>query len=654
MNLDARPFRAGALAALALLGTLLLAATASAAPANDNIAGAKVLPAALPSTTPATTVGATGEPGETVYSNPATESVWFAWTPSASTTAFVDLCNSGFTGDATPTFGIGVYTGGATWASLTVVAETAGPCKLKFSATAGTTYKIQVDFLHAQGDFNFTLRKPQPPANDNFASAQNLGNALPFSVAGSTIDATSGEAGEPSLGFPARTVWYSWTAPVTGHVQLGGCPFETQPGSAANKILAVYTGATLATLGKVAETTNCKMELDVAAGTTYKIVFSGSVAGEGTFTLSMVSATPPANDNLAAAAVVGPALPFSVAGDNSFATLEPEESKLQISEISSPSHSVWYRWTPTVSQRVKLNACSVALRPRLGVFTGNTITTLVKATEPQSGAPYCAVELNAVAGTTYRIAIAGGPSEGQEGAFTLNAHVVSRPANDDLSSAIPIGPGLPIAVDGSNADATVEKSEARPIFETSPLGTVWYRWDSGFSGPVEISTCGSATSVIAAVHTGATFGTMTRIVPAGEEQPGSCGKGVTGSLERFTATAGVTYFVQISARAKDLEGAFHLTIADPNAQPPIPEPAAPAAPAAVPILGKAPIDPFASCRKRFAGKGRAAKAKRARCIAKVKLRLAVARCHKISAAARERKCITAARKRYSPKPRALR
>lgn len=648
--MDARSFRAGVLAALALLVTLLLAAPATAAPANDNIAGAQVLPAALPSTTPATSIGATGEPGETVFSNPATESVWFAWTPSASTTAIVDLCNSGFSGGS-PTFGIGVYTGGTTWATLTEVVDTAGPCKLSFSATAGTTYKIQVDFLRAEGNFTLTLRKPQPPANDNFASAQNLGNALPFSVPGSTIDATSGEAGEPPLGSSARTVWYSWTAPVTGHVQLGGCPFETQPGSAANKTLVVYTGATLATLSKVAETTNCKMEFDVAAGTNYKIVFSGSVSGEGTFTLSMVSATPPANDNLAAAAVVGPALPFSVPGDNSFATLEPEENKLQISEISSPSHSVWYRWTPAVSQRVKLNACSDSLRPRLGVFTGNTITTLVKATEPQSGSPYCAVELNAVAGTTYKIAIAGGPFEGQHGAFTLSAHAVSRPANDDLAGAIPIGPGLPIAVDGSNADATVEKGEARPVFETSPLGTVWYRWGSGFSGPVDISTCGSATSVIAAVHTGATFGTMTRIVPAGEALPGSCGQGVKGSSERFVATAGTTYFVQVSARGKDIEGSFRLTITDPNAQPPTPQPAVPPAAATVAAVGKVPIDPLANCRMRYRGKGRVAKAKRARCIAKVKRRAAIARCHKLSGA-RERKCIAATRKHYAVKPAA--
>lgn len=652
-DLNARPLQAAVAATLALAAVLVLAPAAIAAPANDNIAGAQTLPAALPSTTPATTVGATGEPGETVYSNQANESVWFKWTPSAGTTAFVDLCESGFTGAAHPIFGIGVYTGGTTWGSLTKVADTAGPCKLKFSATGGITYKIQVDFLQAQGDFTLRLRKPQPPANDNFASAQNLGGALPFTVPGSTIDAT-GEAGDP-MGSGARDVWYSWTAPSSGHVQLGGCPFETQPGSAGNKILAVYTGSTLASLVKVAQTENCKMEFDAVSGTNYKIVFNGSADGEGTFTLAMKSAPQPANDNLAAAELVGPELPFAVAGDNSFATLEPEESKLAISEISGATHSVWFRWTPTISQRVKLNSCSQRLRPRLGVFTGNTITTLVKATEPQTSAPYCAVELNAVAGTTYKIAIAAGPLEGQEGPFTLSAHVVSRPANDNLAGATPIGPALPIAVDGSNTDATVEEKEVGPVDESSFFGSVWYRWDASFSGPVDIATCGSATPVIGAVYVGASFATMVRIVPGKEARPGSCGEGVSGSRERFIAVAGTSYFVQVSIPAKDIEGPFRLTITDPNAQPP-----STTQPGATPIL--APLPParraetlkaaIAKCQKRFPGKGKATKAKRARCIAKARLRFAIARCRGLAGADRQRRCIAAANKQYGVKKRA--
>jgi hypothetical protein len=91
------------------------------------------------------------------------------------------------------------------------------------------------------------------------------------------------------------------------------------------------------------------------------------------------------------------------------------------------------------------------------------------------------------------------------GPFQLEIQTVSRPANDNLAGATTIAPDLPIAVDGSNADATIEKGESRPDFWNGPIATVWYRWDSPITGPVDISTCGSASEVFAAVHVGTPF-----------------------------------------------------------------------------------------------------------------------------------------------------
>ncbi|HVX32656.1 MAG TPA: hypothetical protein VHA80_05885 [Solirubrobacterales bacterium] len=325
--MSTRTFRLLAAAATLLLGgTLAMAAPAVAAPTNDEIANAQVLPEALPVSVPGTTVGATGESGEKVFSNAAKASVWFSWKASVTGTVVVDLCGPVSAG-GDPLTGVGVYTGaGTTWAGLTKVTDTAGPCKLRFGATFGTTYKIQVDYLDAETEFVLGLHLPQPPANDNFASAQTV-TGLPFSIPGSTIEATF-ESGEPSGlgGSSSRSVWYSWTAPSSGHVQLSGCPFETQRGSAANRKMAVYTGTTLAGLTNVVETANCKVEFDAVAGTKYKIAFSGSFSGEGTFTLAMRSATPPANDDFLAAQAIGPQLPLAVTGDDSFATTEPGEN----------------------------------------------------------------------------------------------------------------------------------------------------------------------------------------------------------------------------------------------------------------------------------------------------------------------------------------
>lgn len=650
----ARRLRTLAASGIALVAALALAAPADAAPANDEIANAQTLPEALPLSVPGTTIGATGEPGEKVYSSEAKDSVWFRWKASVTGTVVVDLCGP-FSAPVGASSGIGVYTGpGTTWASLTMVTDTDGPCKLKFAATAGTTYKIQIDVVGGEGEFVLALHLPQPPANDNFASAQPLAG-LPFSVAGSTIEATF-ETGEPAaLGgsSASRSVWYSWTAPSSGHVQLAGCPFETQRGSAANMAMGVYTGTTLAGLTKVVETNNCKVEFDAVASTNYKIAFSGNFSGEGTFTLAMRSATPPSNDNFAAAQTLGPQLPLAVTGDNSFATLESGENTVSFGGMpaNNSTHSVWYQWTPSQTQLVKLNACGDDGVPRLGVFTGSTIATLKVANLPLSFAPFCAAELEALAGTTYRIGIAGGVFENSTGPFELEIHKVSRPSNDNFAMARTIGPDLPIAVDGSNADATVESKEVSPAYSVTPTATVWYRWQSSFTGPVDISTCGSSTDDFASVHTGDELATLTRVVPAGEDDPGICpDPSQKGAVDRFTAVAGTTYWVQVSSFENGLEGRFHLTITEPNAKPPAGQtPSSPVQtqPVLSPPHKKLTLEQaIVNCRAHFHGKGKKAAKKLAGCIRKAKLKFALANCRATKNGAKRHQCMAAARRRY--------
>ncbi|HXT12270.1 MAG TPA: Calx-beta domain-containing protein [Candidatus Angelobacter sp.] len=86
------------------------------------------------------------------------------------------------------------------------------------------------------------------PANDNFASATVLDpSAMWGSVSNSSTGATS-ELGEPThAGFaPTATVWYKWTAPADGEVEVDtiGTTFDT--------VLAVYTGNSVGSLAQVA------------------------------------------------------------------------------------------------------------------------------------------------------------------------------------------------------------------------------------------------------------------------------------------------------------------------------------------------------------------------------------------------------------------
>lgn len=58
-----------------------------------------------------------------------------------------------------------------------------------------------------------------PPPNDRFDASELIPSRATFSVDGTTSDATR-EVGDP--GNDARTVWYSWTAPFSGHYRMSG------------------------------------------------------------------------------------------------------------------------------------------------------------------------------------------------------------------------------------------------------------------------------------------------------------------------------------------------------------------------------------------------------------------------------------------------
>ena len=133
------------------------------------------------------------------------------------------------------------------------------------------------------------------PANDNLASAQVVGPALPIAEAGTTVGATV-EAGElhPDDG---HSVWFSWTAPAAGPVRVDVCDYEVANGP-GNFGLWVYTGNTIATLVEVGSSPNgCKVSFPAISGTAYKISLNSFFEGEGNFTLRLSAETPPPNDN---------------------------------------------------------------------------------------------------------------------------------------------------------------------------------------------------------------------------------------------------------------------------------------------------------------------------------------------------------------------
>ncbi|MBI3854778.1 MAG: hypothetical protein HY293_03705 [Planctomycetes bacterium] len=127
------------------------------------------------------------------------------------------------------------------------------------------------------------------PANDAFAARIALsGNSA--AVTGTNVGASS-EPGEP-LDTPnagSHSVWWSWTAPVTGDVTI-----DTN-GSAFDTVMGVYTGSSVSALTRVAGDddggtgTASLVAFFAVAGTDYKISVDGYGGATGAISLNLVN-----------------------------------------------------------------------------------------------------------------------------------------------------------------------------------------------------------------------------------------------------------------------------------------------------------------------------------------------------------------------------
>lgn len=241
-------------------------------PANDNFASRTVLGAA-PQFVMGSTDGATKETGEPDHNGTiGARSVWYSWSAPATATYNVSVSPGAGFGYAL----LGIYTG-LSVDSLAAAGSGAGgnPCSFALSATAGTTYQIAVDGGYGTSG-SFTLSVSQPPANDLFASATNLGTAASGSNS-SWIDLSAGyETGEPNAPpfpwlTPIRSTWWKWTAPSSGWVS-----FDTL-GSGLDTIMEVFTGGSVDALTLIAKNVDAdalgenSLAFNATSGATYYI-----------------------------------------------------------------------------------------------------------------------------------------------------------------------------------------------------------------------------------------------------------------------------------------------------------------------------------------------------------------------------------------------
>lgn len=529
-------------------------------PANDAFDNAAVLTGWEGGVT-RRTVGATEEPGEPVHADEGEASVWYEWAAPADGAVAFTTAGSDFDTVLAVYEGIDVADLVPVVSNIDVNFQRANiTSRVSFIVEGGRTYRIAVSGgrFGRMGDLSLAWERTTAAEHDDFADARLLSGER--GDLDDTNDAADVEPGEPlHAGVATTSVWYRWTAPADGVVRfLAGAPFDDA--------IAVYTGTAVDDLDLVASNDDnrlgqAEVTFRAMAGTSYAIAVGGVGDATGGITLRWEPVSPPANDDFGAAAIIdGPS--GEVAGQNLAATTEMGEP----AHAGSGGSSIWYRWTAPASGRFVFDTLESRfdLDTVLGIYTGNAVDalTVVAANDDAAGTLKSVVELDAVAGTTYHIAVDGFGG----GAGPVVLRWTDPPANDTFSSPTVITGRIGELPD-DNLAASTEPDEPDDDGRDAATGaSIWYEWVAPYSGPVQfaaernLASPASYFDVVTAVYTGDSVDGLTRVAQSGELPFG---------IVTFEASEGTVYRIAVSGRrAGDgpaATGTFQLTWFGPPA-----------------------------------------------------------------------------------------
>jgi hypothetical protein len=271
------------------------------------------------------------------------------------------------------------------------------------------------------------------PANDDFDSATVV-PALPFTDIVSTSEATTA-FDDPFCG-DAHSVWYSFTPTQSGLIAA-----DTS-GSDYNTALSVYTGSRGALSEVACAAFPAQVTFNGTADTTYFFMVTSACCGGLGGTLVFNLRGPPANDELSGATPL--TLNTTITQDTTLATSAPTDPTQC---ISPPRNTVWFSFTPTVSQPLSLDRSGSSYDGRTSVLTDLGSGPVVIACGFGAG-----VRFDATAGRTYFFMDAGF-SDGGQLQLTLSPGIVmtvtveqtgtvSRQGTATVSGTLACNPGV--------------------------------------------------------------------------------------------------------------------------------------------------------------------------------------------------------------------
>lgn len=191
----------------------------------------------------------------------------------------------------------------------------------------------------------------------------------------------------------------------------------------------------------------------------------------------------PDNDDFDTAFTVSPDGAM-VVGSNKAATVEPREPAHAL--IPTAAASVWWNWTPRVKSRVILDPAGSSFDTVLAVYTNDTLARLQRVASADdirlSGAPKSPkkqgyVQYDAMAGVTYRIAVAG-YSEADVGAVRLRVEPGGGPDTNGPMASITAPASGVVITNALDNKVVVAGTAFDPMPNTSGVKEVLVRINS--------------------------------------------------------------------------------------------------------------------------------------------------------------------------------
>ena len=236
-------------------------------------------------------------------------------------------------------------------------------------------------------------------------------------------------------------------------------------------------------------------------------------------------------------------------------------------EAGEPAHanvaggtSLWWSWTAPSSSRVTFDTVGTSYDTVMAVYTGSGVSGLNAVASndnnPLASTNTSRVQIDAVGGTTYQIAVTGKSSASGYTALRIG----TVPPNDDFANAQVIS-GESLSINATLFSSTEEAGERNHTNNVAGH-SVWYKWVAPKTEPFVLSAYSTAVDTVAAVYTGSSLANLSlvRAVDNPAANPAN-----TDALVMFDATAGTTYYFVIdhtTTSSGSPGGEFILTLND--------------------------------------------------------------------------------------------